>query len=198
MESRFNAAASWQPYAGPGGWNDMDSVEVGNGSNDGLTLAERQTQLSLWALASSPLILGTDLTALDSGDLALLKNSAVTGVDQDAIPADRLTGTGNEQVFDKRQQKAGDYVLGIFNTDTSASHSFTVNLAQLGLAGSANLTDLWAGSSLGSAYFGHRHRGPGRRRVADQGDADLGHRWNRGTEAVGPSGKCVDTFLLYH
>jgi alpha-galactosidase len=151
VSGRFNAAASWQPYAGPvvEGWNDMDSVEVGNGSNDGLTLPERQTQLSLWALASSPLILGTDLTNLDPTDLGLLKNTAVIGVDQDAIPADRLATGTNEQVFDKRE-KAGDYVLGIFNTDTSASHSFTVNLAQLGLAGSANLTDLWAGSSLGS------------------------------------------------
>ena len=151
VSSRFNAAASWQPYAGPvvEGWNDMDSVEVGNGSNDGLTEPERQTQLSLWSLASSPLILGTDLTNLDSTDLGLLKNTAVIAVDQDAIPGDRvLTGT-NEQVFDKRE-KAGDYIVGIFNTDTSASHSFTVSLAQLGLAGSANLTDLWSGSSLGS------------------------------------------------
>ena len=31
VESRFGAAASWQPYGGPGGWNDYDSIEVGNG-----------------------------------------------------------------------------------------------------------------------------------------------------------------------
>jgi alpha-galactosidase len=68
--ARFNAAASWQPYGGPGGWNDYDSTEVGNGSNDGLTAPERQTQLSLWSLASAPLLLGVDLTNLDSGDLA--------------------------------------------------------------------------------------------------------------------------------
>ena len=150
VNSRFNAAASWQPYAGPvvEGWNDMDSVEVGNGSNDGLTEPERETQLSLWALASAPLILGTDLTNLDSTDLGLLKNTAVIGVDQDAIPGDRVLTSTNEQVFDKRE-KAGDYVVGIFNTDTTASHSFTVSLAQLGLAGEANLTDLWSGDSLG-------------------------------------------------
>ena len=151
VSSRFTSAANWQPYAGPvvEGWNDMDSVEVGNGSNDGLTLPERQTQLSLWALASAPLILGTDLTNLDSTDLGLLKNTAVIGVDQDAVPGDRVATGTNEQVFDKRE-KAGDFVFGIFNTDTSASHSFTVNLAQLGLTGSANLTDLWSGGSLGS------------------------------------------------
>jgi alpha-galactosidase len=150
VSSRFNAAASWQPYGGPGGWNDYDSIEVGNGSNDGLTAPERQTQLSLWSLASAPLIMGTDLTNLDSSDLALLENSAVTAVDQDGIPADRVIDSGNEQVFDKRQQNGAWYV-GVFNTDTAASHTFSVPLAQLGLTGSANITDLWSGGSLGTS-----------------------------------------------
>src|ERR1700761_5606722 len=150
VSSRFDSAASWPPHGGPGGWNDYDSVEVGNGSNDGLTAPERQSQLSLWSLASAPLILGTDLTALDSGDLALLQNSAVVAVDQDGIPGDRVIDSGSEQVFDKRQQN-GTWDIGVFNTDTSASHTFSVPLAQLGLSGSANLTDLWSGSSLGTS-----------------------------------------------
>ena len=150
VSARFNAAASWQPYGGPGGWNDYDSIEVGNGSNDGLTAPERQTQLSLWSLASAPLLLGVDLTNLDSGDLAYLKNTAVIAVDQDGIPADRVIDSGNEQVFDKRQQN-GTWDIGIFNTDTTASHSFSVPLAQLGLTGSANITDLWSGDSDGTS-----------------------------------------------
>ena len=129
VSSRFGAAASWQPYGGPGGWNDYDSIEVGNGNNDGLTIPERQTQLSLWSLASAPLFLGVDLTNLDSGDLALLKNTAVTAVDQDGIPADRVIDSGNEQVFGKRQQN-GTWDIGIFNTSTSASQTFSVPLAQ--------------------------------------------------------------------
>ena len=128
----------------------MDSIEVGDGSNDGLTVPERQTQLSLWSLAASPLILGSDLTDLDSGDLALLKNTAVIAVDQDGIPADRVIDSGNEQVFDKRQQN-GTWDIGIFNTDTSASQTFSVSLAQLGLTGSANITDLWSGDSDGTS-----------------------------------------------
>ena len=150
VSGRFNAAASWQPYGGPGGWNDYDSIEVGNGSNDGLTIPERQTQLSLWSLASAPLFLGVDLTNLDSGDLALLKNTAVTAVDQDGIPGDRIIDSGNEQVFDKRQQN-GTWDIGIFNTSTSASQTFSVPLAQLGLTGSANITDLWSGASDGTS-----------------------------------------------
>jgi Alpha galactosidase A len=64
IAKRFNYVAEWQPYSGPGGFNDLDSIEIGNGSNDGLTPDERQTQLSLWALGAAPLILGVDLTNL--------------------------------------------------------------------------------------------------------------------------------------
>jgi alpha-galactosidase len=149
VSSRFSAAASWQPYGGPGGWNDYDSLEVGNGTNDGLTVPERQTQMSLWSLASAPLILGTDLTHLDSTDLAMLENNRVIAVDQDGIPADRVISSGNEQVFAKRQRN-GAWDIGVFNTDASASHTFSVSLAQLGLSGAANVTDLWTGQSLGT------------------------------------------------
>jgi alpha-galactosidase len=147
--SRFAPAASWQPYGGPGGWNDYDSLEVGNGASDGITAPERQTMMSLWSLAGAPLILGTDLTHPDPADLAMLENNAVIAVDQDGIPADRVISSGSEQVFDKRQQN-GTWDIGVFNTDTSASHSFSVPLAQLGLTGAANVTDLWSGQSLGT------------------------------------------------
>ena len=73
----------------------------------------------------------------------------MTAVDQDGIPADRVIDSGNEQVFDKRQQN-GTWDIGVFNTDASASHSFSVSLPQLGLTGPANVTSLWAGTSLGT------------------------------------------------
>jgi hypothetical protein len=59
--SRFDYAARRQPYTYPGGFIDLDSVEVGNGSDDGIRYSARQTVLSLWSLASSPLLLGSDL-----------------------------------------------------------------------------------------------------------------------------------------
>ncbi len=34
VRKRFDAVAEWQPYAHPGGFNDYDSIEVGNGSNE--------------------------------------------------------------------------------------------------------------------------------------------------------------------
>jgi Alpha galactosidase A/Alpha-galactosidase, CBM13 domain/Alpha galactosidase C-terminal beta sandwich domain/NPCBM-associated, NEW3 domain of alpha-galactosidase len=144
VAGRFNQVAAWQPYGGPGAFNDYDSIEVGNGSNDGLTLDERKTQLSLWALAASPLILGTDLTNLDPTDLALLKNTGVIAVDQDAIDASRLVNTPTQQIFAKTE-KNGDVVAGLFNT-SGAPEVISTSASALGLPSGTDylLNDLWA------------------------------------------------------
>ncbi|MGH3409355.1 MAG: glycoside hydrolase family 27 protein, partial [Streptosporangiaceae bacterium] len=143
VESRFSQVAQWQPYGGPGAFNDYDSLELGNGSNDGLTPDERQTQMSLWSLAASPLILGTDLTHLDPLDLSYLKNRAVLSVDQDAIDASRITSTATTQVFTKTE-KNGDVVAGLFNT-SGQPEVVSTTAAAIGLpaAGAYRLDNLW-------------------------------------------------------
>jgi hypothetical protein len=144
--SRFDYAAQWQPYAHPGGFNDLDSVEVGNGSDDGINLSARQTVLSLWSLAASPLLLGSDLRYLTAEDLALLKNRAVLAVDQDGIAARRIRNAPTEQVFAKREPE-GDVIVGLFNTSTTSSEDISIRPAAIGLpAGCAEYTfeNLWS------------------------------------------------------
>jgi hypothetical protein len=144
VASRFNQVANWQPYGGPGAFNDYDSLELGNGANDGLTLNERMTQMSLWSLAASPLILGTDLTNLDPTDLKLLKNKDVLAVDQDAIDASRIVSGATQQVFAKTEAN-GDVIVGLFNTST-VPQVVSTSAASLGLASNAPylLNDLWS------------------------------------------------------
>jgi Alpha galactosidase A/Alpha galactosidase C-terminal beta sandwich domain/NPCBM-associated, NEW3 domain of alpha-galactosidase len=140
---RFNQVANWQPYGGPGGFNDYDSLEIGNGANDGLTVDERKTQMSLWSLAASPLILGTDLTNLDPTDLALLKNTDVLAVDQDAIDAARIVNAPGQQVFAKTEPN-GDAIVGLFNLGNS-TQVVSTTAAAAGLAASHGylLHELW-------------------------------------------------------
>jgi len=149
VAKRFNYVAEWQPYAGPGAFNDYDSIEVGNGSNDGLTPFERQTQLSLWALGAAPLILGIDLTHLDPTDLQkCLENSAVLAVDQDSIAAKRVVKTGKQQVFAKREPN-GDTIVGLFNTGGKAEE-VSVPASTVGLPENESgysLHDLWTGET---------------------------------------------------
>lgn len=149
VAKRFNYVAEWQPYAGPGGFNDYDSIEVGNGSNDGLTPVERQTQISLWALGAAPFILGVDLTHLDPTDVQkYLENSEVLAVDQDAIAAKRVLYTGNQQVFAKKES-TGDAIVGLFNTGRKPEE-VSVPASTLGLPeneGGYSLHDLWTGET---------------------------------------------------
>jgi hypothetical protein len=132
VSARFAEAAAWAPYGGPGGFNDYDSIEVGNGVKDGLTLRERKTQLSLWALAASPLILGSDLTHLRRVDLALLRNSAVLAVDQDGIDARRVAHGATYQVFSKHEPN-GDTIVGLFDTGPGRER-VSIRAAAIGLA----------------------------------------------------------------
>ena len=149
ISNRFEFVAKWQPYAGPGGFNDYDSIEVGNGSNDGITPDERQTQMSLWALGASPFILGIDLTHLDPTDLQkYLKNSEVLAVDQDSIAAKRVLNKGNQQVFAKKEPN-GDVIVGLFNTG-GQSETVSVPASTVGLGenqGGYSLHDLWSGET---------------------------------------------------
>lgn len=62
-------------------------LEIGNGN---LTLAEQRTHFSLWAALKSPLLIGTDISALSPAALAILKNHALIAFNQDpkiAAPA---------------------------------------------------------------------------------------------------------------
>ena len=109
-----------------------------------LTLDERKTQLSLWALAASPLILGTDLTNLDPTDLRLLTNGEVLAVDQDAIDASRIVNAPDQQVFAKTEPD-GDAVVGLFNlSDSTQVVSTTAAALGLPAAGAYLVNDLWS------------------------------------------------------
>jgi hypothetical protein len=170
-DDRFDGVAQWQPYGGPGGFNDYDSVEVGDGSTDsGMSLAASESQLSLWSLGSAPLILGGDLTSavtnaygtssgLTSTDLSLLTNRQVIGVDQDSIDASRIASSGTpgnkagNQVFAK-VETGGDAVVGLFNTSTKLSSnavSISTTAAAIGLPADSKgyqVQDLWGGNSV--------------------------------------------------
>ena len=148
VAKRFDLVAEWQRYAGSGRWNDYDSIEVGNASHDGLTADERQSQLSLWALASAPLILGVDLTHLDQQALQYLKNTAVLAVDQDSIAAKRVVTTGDQQVFAKTETN-GEAIVGLFNTGENAE-TVSIQASAVGLPESErgySTQDLWTGKT---------------------------------------------------
>ncbi|XP_020209605.1 alpha-galactosidase 3-like [Cajanus cajan] len=72
----------WAAYAGPGGWNDPDMLEVGNG---GMTYQEYRAHFSIWALAKAPLLIGCDVRNLTAETLEILSNKEVIAINQDSL-----------------------------------------------------------------------------------------------------------------
>ncbi|MGW5698002.1 glycoside hydrolase family 27 protein [Streptomyces asiaticus] len=149
VDDRWDDTPAWTRHAGPGGWNDLDSLDVGNGEMDGLTKAERQSYATLWAIAKSPLYTGDDVTELDSYGLSLLTNREVIAVNQgDAPPARPVTPSDPQQVWASRNQD-GTYTVALFNlADRPAS--VTADWSTLGFTGKAAVRDLWNHENLGT------------------------------------------------
>jgi hypothetical protein len=80
-------APLWR-YAGSGGWNDPDMLEVGNGQ---CSESEYRYHFSMWAMLKAPLLIGNDLRGLvNGGDETkairdILTNAEVIAINQDAL-----------------------------------------------------------------------------------------------------------------
>jgi alpha-galactosidase len=135
-------------YAGPGHWNDPDMLEVGNG---GMSAAEYQTHMSLWALLAAPLLAGNDLSAMTAQSIALLTNREVIAIDQDLAgnQGTRVRAQGATEVWAKNLAD-GSRAVGVFNrSDEMADANIEIKLSDLGFMGSAAAQNVWTGEDLG-------------------------------------------------
>jgi alpha-galactosidase len=144
---RFRDLPAWQNAAGPTlGWNDLDSLDIGDGNIDGLTPVEKQTAVSIWAMANAPMYLGGDLTKIDSVGKQLVSNDEIIAIQQSAKPAKQVLG-GEQPVW---ASNLGDntYYVGLFNLNaTPAIVHFPWSL--LGKSGALRVRDLWNHKDLG-------------------------------------------------
>src|SRR5205807_2730387 len=105
-------------HAGPGGWNDPDMLEVGNG---GMSVTEYQSQFSLWAEMAAPLIAGNDLATMSALTKSILTNRAVIAVDQDPLGRQGypVESTGGQWVLTKPLAN-GHRAVVLFNQNNKA------------------------------------------------------------------------------
>lgn len=143
----FPRNAEWWRHGGPAGWNDLDSLNVGNGTMDGLTRDERRTATTLWAMSAAPMYLGNDLTNLDEFGLTLLTNPEVIAVDQAGVPAQPVSTATKQQVWYSLNTD-GTYTVALYNLGRTEA-DITASFSDFGLTGSATVRDLWAGKNLG-------------------------------------------------
>jgi alpha-galactosidase len=135
-------------YAGPGHWNDLDILEVGNGE---LTLAENRAHFSMWAMLSSPLLAGNDLPNMKPEIKAILTNKDVIAIDQDKLghTASRAYSDGEVEVW-TRPLAGGAMATPLLEAGEGrySTHPFHLNLEKLGLHGPQTGKNLWTGETV--------------------------------------------------
>ena len=152
VSQRFYDLVGWENASGPAvGWNDLDSLEVGNTSTNGLNPEEQQTAMTLWAMANAPMYLGGDLTALDSTGMQLLTNDEVIAVDQSGDPARQVLG-GVSPVW-VTDLGGGRYYVALFNLNAFPS-PVAIQWSTLGFINATGVRDVWNHIDLGSYNAG--------------------------------------------
>lgn len=69
-------------YAGAGGWNDPDMLQVGNGV---LTAVESRSHFTMWAMMAAPLISGNDIRSMSPDIKEILTNKEIIALNQDTM-----------------------------------------------------------------------------------------------------------------
>jgi alpha-galactosidase len=136
----------WEHAAGPTlGWNDMDTLDIGMGTEDGLSDTEKQTAVTIWAMANSPLYLGGDLTQLDAFAKAAFTNDEILAVDQSGHPGVQVTG-GAQPVW-VADAGDGSFYVALYNLNGLPSQVI-VPWSDLGFTQALQVRDLWNSINL--------------------------------------------------
>ncbi|MGW6152968.1 glycoside hydrolase family 27 protein [Streptomyces sp. NPDC055144] len=138
---------------GPGHYNDPDYLIPLRQLEDGtpeLTTEESTTQLVMWALMGSPLVIGSDPRTLPQDMIDTLRNPEIIGVDQDplAVQGVRVASDATGDVYSKVLQGAGHRAVALLNRSDKAAR-LTVDFADAGLTGPVRVRDLRARTDLG-------------------------------------------------
>jgi alpha-galactosidase len=143
-----DASASHARAAGPGGWNDPDMLEVGNG---GMTAEEYRVHFSLWAIMAAPLIAGNDIRTMSDTTRDILTNREVIAVDQDSLGAQGWLAaqpSPDLQVWVKPLRDGARAVALVNRTEAAAE--IAAAWSTIGLPpGPATVRDLWAHAERG-------------------------------------------------
>jgi len=133
--------------AGPGGWNDPDMLEVGNG---GMGFEQYKVHFSLWCLAKSPLLIGCDLSNPSKETLTILGNAEAIAVNQDPLgkQGKLVYANGQYQIWTGPLADKSHAVVVV--SVVTVTQDVNLDLRSLFKADSVAIRDLWAHKDLGT------------------------------------------------
>ncbi len=140
----FEKNSQLDEYAGPGGWNDPDMLEVGNG---GMSEVEYRSHFTLWCMMAAPLLIGTDLRRLDPSTRSILTNTDLIAVNQDALGVQAPVVRQTDGVYTlKKPLAGGDRALAVFNA-SETDQTVEIDWTTLVHPGNHHIKDLWSGKN---------------------------------------------------
>lgn len=149
-------------FAGPGGWNDPDMLEVGNGN---LSNEENKTHFTLWCMMAAPLILGNDIRKfikddgtvdVDNPTYKIITNKELIAVDQDelGIQCKRIKTNGAEDILVKPLVNDEFAVCFLNKAGTPVRMSYSINeiikstFVSTPFSEKYQIRDLWCGKEI--------------------------------------------------
>ncbi len=158
-KDQFARLAAWEKYAKPGTWPDADMLPIGElrpapgwgeARRSRLTPDEVRTELTLWSMARSPMILGANLTLLDDATIAMLNNPFLLAVSQTATESAQVLHEGDLIAW-RAVLPGGRVALAVFNTGDTAmkvEKTFSEFDSSFGAA-KWLVSDVWSGMEMG-------------------------------------------------
>ncbi len=152
----IDASVNLAKYSGPGGWNDPDMLVVGlhntgNVKGGGCTIAEYQTQMSMWCMLAAPLMIGCDIRNMDGETRRILTNAEVIALDQDVRgkQGNRVARSGCADVW-RKPLADGGMAIALLNRNDQET-ALTATWKDLGVPANTRLSlrDLWQHKDLG-------------------------------------------------
>jgi alpha-galactosidase len=127
----YDANAQHPEVAGPGHFADPDYL----GPELGMTDEEFRTQMTLWAVAAAPLVIGSDVRKLSQTSVNILTDPDVLAIDQDpaGVQAVRVGPAGTTETWVKRLADGSRAVVLLNRGDVPKI--LTAQAASLGLSG---------------------------------------------------------------
>lgn len=97
-------------YAGPGHWNDLEMLEVGNG---GQSTEEYQSHFAIWCMLAAPLMAGNDIRSMDETIRKIQCNKEAIAIDQDTlgVPAIKFLQINGIEILVKPLSDGGAAML---------------------------------------------------------------------------------------
>jgi hypothetical protein len=161
VRDAFDRLAQWSIYSKPGNWPDQDMLPwgylgphpgVGEARQSRETREEQRTELALWAISRSPLIVDANLTRLDDFTRSLMTNQNMLFIDQNLtyshpLETAKLPGFEHARVWQGTINEPGARVyqqyVAFFNLDDKPA-TLKATWKELGLAGGKyRATNVW-------------------------------------------------------